>query len=104
MCVNLSIGFDHSDHYTLTCEVTLDFVDMTQQCHSYSITDDYICELRNRSRVEVFKVLVVLVTSDPFLRVDSSHSNTTVFINDTDEPECSKLIEANIISAAILPY
>ena len=88
-----NLGFEHSEDYDLDCEVRLEFaLNDTYQCHNYSITDDTRCELEEREKIEIFKVLIALITSDvPFLRVESSHSTATVHINDTDEPECSKL-------------
>ena len=74
-------------------EVILKFaVKDPYRCHTYSITEDTKCELEQGEMIESFKIHVALNTGDiSFLRVESSRSNATVYINDTDEPECSKL-------------
>ena len=84
-------GFDTSvTDYTLECNRRLSFTTGTAiRCYSYNITNDDICELGMSQTV--FKVQVTLSTAgDAELLVDNRTSITTVIIDDTKEPECSK--------------
>ena len=85
--VLFSIGFDASEDYFLGCNVRLDFErgDRRRCYTNYTIRDDSICE-----PTEFFMVEVIVTTNDRFINVNSSLSETTVSIDDTAEPECSK--------------
>ena len=63
-----------------------------QQCHNYTIKQDEDCELPGNPD-SLFKLRLALITTDDDALHISSHSEvTTVFIDDTAEPECCKLL------------
>ena len=82
-------GYEISnEQYTLVCNVELSFtVDgNTTMCYNYNITNDAKCELENEATS--FNVQIGLLSSDNGVHIGQGVA--TVFIDDTNEPECCK--------------
>ena len=91
-------GFDEfSQHYTLQCNVRLDFNSSIRSLsYTYNITDDTTCDFqfggKRKERVELFKLDLTLTNStDPLVAIDFNNAEATVFIDDSMEEECSEL-------------
>ena len=98
MHCSIHAGFEKSNHYTLDCNVRLEF-NSSVQClsHTYDITDDETCDYQydrgEQEGVNLFRVDLVLVSStNPLVAIDSDNSEATVFIDDSMEEECSELL------------
>ena len=65
--------------------------------YTYDITPDDICDFqfggKTQERVELFKVDLILAdNTDPLVAIDFGNAEATVFIDDSMEEECSKLL------------
>ena len=61
----------------------------SRKCHNYSITDDNVCEL-NTKRSLFTVALSIISTMGTQVQLYSNLLNTTIFIDDSEEPECCK--------------
>ena len=79
-----------STQYTPECNRVLHFeVGQAEVCHNYSITNDEMCELG--ANATQFKLQLTLSSTDN-LRINSSLSETMLTIDDSQEPECYKIV------------
>ena len=72
--------------FEVQCDNALHFTETDQiQCYNVTIYDDDICEYYNN---EYFRMQIVLVEGSSAVDIDLEYGHTTVYIDDSQEPEC----------------
>ena len=82
-------GSSQFNDFEVQCDNTLHFTETDQiQCYKVALFNDAVCEYRN----EYFLVQIVLVEGSPAVDIDLEYGHTTVYIDDSQEPECGIII------------
>ena len=78
-------GSTQFNDFEVQCDSTLHFTETYQTvCYNVTIYDDAVCEYEN----EYFLIQIVFVEGSSAVDIDLEYGHTTVYIDDTLEPEC----------------
>ena len=73
----------------MQCDSTLHFTETDQTvCSNVTLFDDTVCEYRN----EYFLMQIVLVEGNLAVDIDMEYGIATVYIDDSQEPECGTYV------------
>ena len=74
--------------FEVQCDNTLHFTETDQiRCQNVSIYDDDVCEYYSD---EHFHMQILVVEGSAGVDIDLKYGHTTVYIDDSQEPECGK--------------
>ena len=95
----------------MQCDNALHFTETDQtQCYNVTIYDDAVCEYKNVTALceyknvispddklceyknEYFQIQIVRVEGSSAVDIDLEYGHTTVYIDDSQEPECGALL------------